>query len=643
MGKRNRLLALLLFLFIVANGIVYYLNLINKDQRISIALEQSLNELRTHYEILLHNQKITADAARMSTVEMPQVIEILTKVQNSSSQEKEKLRKQLYSLLKLKYQILKNKGVLQYQFILPNNESFLRMHKPSKFGDNLKDVRADFRYTNKTHKPIRGFVQGRVAHGFRNVYPIFDKNGKYLAAFEISFSSELFQKSLTQISKIHAHFLVDKHIFDSKEWFLDDHLSTYFECAENNKYMLALNKTHTKKKCIVDNKKNLSPIREDIIKNMKKGKEFALYFSHDDNYTWMISFLPVKDLSDTKVLAWLVSYKKSAFIDTTLRGGAIISIAFFGLFMLLLYFIYKQYIIQEKLKEEHTLLDSIINLTDDIMFITNFDTVTFSNKKFKDFFNVENEEQFNETLHKNILGTFVHSDGYLYDVTPDENTTFVQLVENTPVQNRVVCILDQTLNPKAFKISLTKIVKSVRDDYLVTLSDITTIKEREKEIQEKAYIDELTQIYNRSKFDKLAEDELLRDIRYKRDLSITIIDIDHFKNFNDTYGHLIGDEVLIMLAEYINNHVRDTDTFARWGGEEFVILFPETKKDIAVIVCEKLRVGIEQLSHPLAGGITVSFGVTQYQKNDTLKTMFKRCDDALYKAKENGRNMVCSN
>gem|GEM_PF-5034529 len=86
-----------------------------------------------------------------------------------------------------------------------------------------------------------------------------------------------------------------------------------------------------------------------------------------------------------------------------------------------------------------------------------------------------------------------------------------------------------------------------------------------------------------------------------------------------------------------------TDTFARLGGEEFVILFPETNKDNVKIICEKLRVSIEKLLHPQAGGVTASFGVTQYEADDTLETMFKRCDDALYEAKDNGRNMVCVN
>jgi len=96
-----------------------------------------------------------------------------------------------------------------------------------------------------------------------------------------------------------------------------------------------------------------------------------------------------------------------------------------------------------------------------------------------------------------------------------------------------------------------------------------------------------------------------------------------------------------MLAKHLNYSVRSTDIFARWGGEEFVILFPETTKGEAKIICEKIRLSVEILTHPTAGAITVSFGVAQYEKNDTIESMFKRCDEALYEAKETGRNKVC--
>jgi len=95
-----------------------------------------------------------------------------------------------------------------------------------------------------------------------------------------------------------------------------------------------------------------------------------------------------------------------------------------------------------------------------------------------------------------------------------------------------------------------------------------------------------------------------------------------------------------MLAQFINKTIRKTDTFARWGGEEFVVLFPETSSENAIKICEKLRIGVCNLQHSTAGKITVSFGVTQLLTEDKISSMFERCDVALYKSKENGRNCV---
>ena len=165
-------------------------------------------------------------------------------------------------------------------------------------------------------------------------------------------------------------------------------------------------------------------------------------------------------------------------------------------------------------------------------------------------------------------------------------------------------------------------------------------KEKQAAIEEKAYFDNLTKVYNRNKFDEFLDQEIIRVKRYKNPLSIAILDIDKFKNFNDTYGHLVGDEILIMIAQNINSNVRASDTFARWGGEEFVILFRETDAQSAKIIVQKLKEKIQELQHPTAGGVTASFGITEYLEDESIETLFKRCDKALYLAKENGRNRV---
>lgn len=117
---------------------------------------------------------------------------------------------------------------------------------------------------------------------------------------------------------------------------------------------------------------------------------------------------------------------------------------------------------------------------------------------------------------------------------------------------------------------------------------------------------------------------------------VTVLD----KDFNDNYGHLIGDEVLISMSNIVSKNIRETDTFARWGGEEFVILYKNTNIENAKEISLKLKNLIAQFKHDIAGNMTVSFGLTQFVKGDTVESIFKRCDDALYLAKQNGRDRI---
>jgi len=176
--------------------------------------------------------------------------------------------------------------------------------------------------------------------------------------------------------------------------------------------------------------------------------------------------------------------------------------------------------------------------------------------------------------------------------------------------------------------------------FISYINDITEIEEQHAATSKKAYIDGLTQIYNRNKFDEIFSEEIKRTQRYNNPFSIAILDIDKFKNVNDTYGHLIGDEVLITMAQTLNNNIRETDTLARWGGEEFVILFKNTTLSEAKEVAQALTNKIEENRHAIAGTVTASFGCTEYKDGDSTQSIFKRCDDALYMAKENGRNRV---
>lgn len=490
---------------------------------------------------------------------------------------------------------------------------------------------------------MRAFVQGKMAHGFRNTFPIFNKNDEYIGAIEISFSSESYQRYLDEISYIHSHFLVNKNIIEIKAGGSEDWILTYDKSSENEDFLISITPEHTKEECIVENLKRIKSIKQDINKKMFEYKPFAIKFQYKGKI-FTISLYPIENI-DNKKLAWIVGYKESPLIESVIKNTN--NTRFFGFLisLLIIYFLIREIKSKQKLikqnddiSKQHNFLNEILNTTPDIMVITDFNDVKFSNDKFRKFFNVNRTQQFNDINEHQFIDLFIQTDGYLSKKDLREGEDFASLVNRTPDKDRIVSVQNENNQIFTFTISVTN---SKNDgDYLVTLSDITKLQEHHQGNEKKANYDSLTNIYNRQKFDEIFAQKIKNTERYSYPLSLAIFDIDKFKLFNDTYGHLLGDEVLISTTQVVQNNLRDTDIFARWGGEEFVILFTHTSLPEAEIVSEKLRKLIEENSHPTAGKITVSFGLTQYVKHDTQQSMFKRCDEALYMAKSNGRNKV---
>lgn len=167
--------------------------------------------------------------------------------------------------------------------------------------------------------------------------------------------------------------------------------------------------------------------------------------------------------------------------------------------------------------------------------------------------------------------------------------------------------------------------------------EIETILEDLKEL---STTDALTQLGNRIEIDRVLEKEKCNLIENDQMFSLILIDIDHFKNVNDTYGHSVGDQVLIELSGILKKESRGTDVIGRWGGEEFIIVLPNMSEEDAYAKAEKLRVTVSEHIFDIVGQVTISMGVGEVDKDDDLKDFFVEIDKALYKAKENGRNRV---
>lgn len=172
--------------------------------------------------------------------------------------------------------------------------------------------------------------------------------------------------------------------------------------------------------------------------------------------------------------------------------------------------------------------------------------------------------------------------------------------------------------------------------------DITDRKELEKRLKLAATRDPLTGALNRAGIEPYLEASLAGFHRSNHPMSLMLLDIDYFKSINDTFGHDIGDSVLSQLVSILRQLLRKTDRLARWGGEEFLVLLPDTDRDGAMMIAEKLRQIVERATFEHRETLTVSLGVTTVKPDDTIRTIVRRADDYLYQAKNEGRNRVKS-
>ncbi len=164
---------------------------------------------------------------------------------------------------------------------------------------------------------------------------------------------------------------------------------------------------------------------------------------------------------------------------------------------------------------------------------------------------------------------------------------------------------------------------------------------RNRELATLYEIDALTQLFNRRKIDLILQAAIIESANSSEPLTLILLDIDHFKQINDEYGHQNGDRIIRGVADQLRLTARGNDNIGRWGGEEYLVVSPDTDREAAQILSERLRKRIESCNFELKDPVTCSFGVTVHRKGETAAALLKRADEALHRAKETGRNRVC--
>ncbi len=311
-----------------------------KDKRIELALNNQIKNLQTHYDITMNYFIVDAKSMRKNITKNKRVVDIFSQAQNATKEQKEILRDKLYKTLLPMYNRTKLRGILQLQFVFKDNISFLRMHKPNKYGDDLTTVRYSFKQANDTKKAIIGFEQGRVSHAFRYVFPIFDDKGNHLGAIETSLSSTSLQSKLIDINKIHSHFLVNKDIFNVKTWKREDMIIGYIQSIEHKDYMFALTEHASIDQLRRAENNIISKLKDKIEQGISSKKQFALYTNYKDTVK-VIAFLPIKS-TQNNIVAYIVSYTNNKNIFNINKKNNVLIISVFLIMLVFYYFLCKQ-------------------------------------------------------------------------------------------------------------------------------------------------------------------------------------------------------------------------------------------------------------------------------------------------------------
>jgi diguanylate cyclase (GGDEF)-like protein/PAS domain S-box-containing protein len=303
--------------------------------------------------------------------------------------------------------------------------------------------------------------------------------------------------------------------------------------------------------------------------------------------------------------------------------------------------------LEQELIQKQELLDCILNNIDAYIYLKDQDNrFLYANPKTEELLQQPLTSMIGksgeEFLPPNIAKTFVTSDQEVCD-------------NGEKISYETKYTLPDGSKRHFWSIKIPMKNESGEVDKIINLStDVTELANLRHQLQEKlkieslmrkekekiAITDPLTGLYNRLKINESIQHEIARARRYRHKLCIILIDIDFFKQVNDQYGHLIGDDILVAFASIIRKHTRKADRVGRWGGEEFIVICPETSINGAITLAKHLQSCIERFEFPKANNQTASFGITEFRPNDSIESLVGRADNALYQAKHRGRNRV---
>lgn len=463
--KNAKILFFILFL-IISSLIIAFFNF-KRNLTIEKILSTNAHKIHLEFNSIYKKHKLFANIIFDSYIkEDSSILLIINKANGANKAQQEELRNDLYTLLLKDYSYLsKLLNVRQLHFHLKNNESFLRMHKPSVFGDNLTLVRPTVAYVNKYYRPIDGFEEGKIYNGFRFVYPLF-LNEKHIGSAEVSYSSYEIILDMINNYNISSNLLINKHIIETKA-FKDQKLNYIKSPIPGYMYDKEVAQKLGKRFNIENIA--LNSINE-IIRKIPEGKAFSLYDVNDQ----IITIIPQKNrLSKEYVAAFIIKGSAEGIRSVNENFYFLI---FFSLFLLfiIIYFFYTKYAYDTKIELQNTQMKAILNSEAVITILIEKGEIQIANKAFFEFFNTfKTLEEFKQ--HYGCISSLfeeIHDPSYICGPVY-KHISWIEKIINNPEKNYKVCIKkDATLHHFAIKIEKVR-KKFGNNSFVISLLDIT--------------------------------------------------------------------------------------------------------------------------------------------------------------------------
>lgn len=599
------------------------------EQRRHEYLESLNKDIKQHFNYIKNKYQNMAEVVFQTSINRPEILNIMAEAQHDPANS----RRRLMEYLVLEYEHFFRKQLRQLHFHTRTNQSFLRFHRPGKYGDDLSQFRPTVRWVNQQQQGIHGFENDPMFSGFRSVFPLIykDAEGKraHLGSVEIAFGAFGFAKELAQHQNDRMGFLIPASEVErlasreSQNNFIPSPIPGFFLQEETHSQL-----KHAGTEADFSALENLDAIAREI----HKGRIFS---RGDRNLRQIYSFLPLENPVTKELAAVLVLQSQDGFLaERTNYFRMLLAMGILGALFISL-FSWRSHEDKVHIQALLAKTQSILDAQNAIIVISDGIHLLDFNRQLLDFFGVPSGEIL-RTRYACICEAFIQDDKFFHLGKVPPGVGWLEYLEQLPKREHIVSMRDTSGRPQAFALALSRF----ENLYIISFSNISDTMREHFDLAERVVRDKLTGAYNREFFAKHIQ-ELIQDAASnKLILGCILFDIDHFKQVNDSYGHARGDLVLIRIVQLANRSLRQEDLLIRWGGEEFLILVRVPSIEQLVRVAENLRAHVEADSHPEVGKVTCSFGISLYQYPEPVEQSLERADQALYRAKALGRNRV---